>query len=70
MARLTNAEKEAARLCAVPGCERPWASVWSNGLGKRCALHMAPPAPAPSTPTTPPARPWSDTEKDDDEAMQ
>lgn len=60
MPRLTKEEKEAARLCSVPGCERVWASVWSNGAGKRCALHMAPPAPPPAFPTTPPVKPWSE----------
>lgn len=66
MPRLTSAEKEAARLCGVPGCGRLWASVWSNGNGKRCALHMAPPAPPPAIPTTPPAKAWSDPDKDDE----
>lgn len=66
MARLNNAEKEAARLCGVPGCGKPWASVWSNGEGKRCALHMAPPAPTASIPTTPPAKPWSEPNEADE----
>ena len=64
MPRLSSAEKESALLCGIPGCGKPWASVWSNGQGKRCSAHMGPPPPPPSIPTTPPVRPWSDTEKD------
>ena len=64
MPRVTKEQREAARLCSIPGCGRPWTSTFK---GRLCALHNDPPAPArPVIPTTPPAKPWSDTERDDD----
>lgn len=63
MPRLTKEQKAHAHLCSVQGCGRAWSSTFN---GKLCALHNQPPAPLPSIPTTPPARAWSDTDKDED----
>lgn len=65
MPRRTKAQRERSHLCGVPGCVRPWAST-INQPGPRCLVHMEP-ASTQQIPTTPPAKAWSDTDKDSSE---
>lgn len=66
MARTTQADRERSQLCRHPGCERRWFTTFSP-IGPVCLQHLRPaPEPLPTVPTTPPAKSWSDPERDNE----